>query len=517
VAAAFFALHPLRVESVAWIAERKDVLSGTFWMLTLLAYAWYVQRPAIGRYSLVVLAFTLGLLSKPMLVTLPCVLLLLDWWPLGRFGTAAHGHRVSMPAFLIVEKLPLFGLTAGACVVTLVAQQLAVISLEKVSLHDRALTALGATARYLWQFLSPWRLAVFYPLRHGGPPASELAIAILVLIGITALAVAQTRRRPYLLVGWLWYLGTLVPVIGLVQVGGQSMADRYTYIPEIGIVLMLTWALADWAASVQLRPMVPAGLTLVVLVSWSIITRVQIGTWHDNESLWRHCVRVTTDNDTASYALGTLFLNQDRLEEAMPLLQEAVRLNPHWHEAQSNLAIVLARTGHAAEAVSHFSEAIALQPDSASLRFNYGQALMMHEQYDQALDELTLAAKLDETRIDDRDRAARYVAGVAWRLATNPMPRQRDPKRALELARRASTILNQQDFQALDAIGAAHAALGDFQEAQAAAKHAAQLAADSGNPTIAQQIEARLRLYESGRPFVEPVQPVARPRAVGPS
>jgi tetratricopeptide (TPR) repeat protein len=257
--AALFAVHPAHVESVAWIAERKDVLSGFFWMLTLLVYAWYAERPGWRRYLVVLAAFALGLMAKPMVVTLPCVLLLLDYWPLRRLA----GLRPA--AKLVLEKLPLFALTATACVVTMAAQKDAMSSLERLPLSERLMNTAAAYAAYLGELFWPTKLAVLYPHPHGGLTQAEAGRAVVVLAAVTALALLAWRSYPYLIVGWLWFLGTLVPVIGLVQVGAQSMADRYTYLPYVGLFLALVWGAADLAARRPLpvrSALVPAALLL---------------------------------------------------------------------------------------------------------------------------------------------------------------------------------------------------------------------------------------------------------------
>ncbi len=314
--AALFALHPLHVESVAWVSERKDVLSTLFWMLTMAAYVAYVRRPSLARYLLVALALAAGLMAKPMLITLPFVLLLLDYWPLGRWknGPAPAlpseiADRPLSPGRLLWEKIPLIVVVLASCVVTFVAQRAgrAVGTLETYPLRVRLLNALLAACTYLGQMLLPIDLAVYYP--HPGAQISiPLALAAgIVLLAISWLVLWPGRRFPYLAVGWLWYLGTLTPVIGLVQVGRQAMADRYTYVPSIGCFLILSWGVADLALARRWPRLAPGALAGVILGVCGALTWVQLGYWHDDFSVWEHTAEVTKSNALAQLAAGRGF------------------------------------------------------------------------------------------------------------------------------------------------------------------------------------------------------------------
>src|SRR5438034_6640942 len=269
--AAVFAIHPLRVESVAWIAERKDVLSGVFFMLTLLAYVPYVRAPSIRRYLFVAVVFAFGLMSKPMLVTLPFVLLLLDYWPLGRIrgqNSDVSGHENLV--MLVVEKIPLVGLSAVSSVVTFLAQRGAVGWTEQLPVLARINNAVVTYAAYMWQMLWPVKLAVFYPHPESRLPLWEIILCLLLLIGITAATVVLRKQRPYFITGWLWYLGMLVPVIGIVQVGSQARGDRYTYLPHIGLYLLVTWAMTDLSVSWRHRRAILAiaAATTIIVLAW---------------------------------------------------------------------------------------------------------------------------------------------------------------------------------------------------------------------------------------------------------
>jgi tetratricopeptide (TPR) repeat protein len=394
VVAALFALHPLHVESVAWVAERKDVLSTFFWMLTLAAYLHYVRRPGVGRYLLVMLALALGLLAKPMLVTLPCVLLLLDYWPLGRMP----GRFILHPSpFLVLEKLPLFALALASCVVTFLAQRYgeAVVPLEVFPPGARLGNALLAYAAYLGKMLWPTRLAVHYP--HPGPDVSVAAAvaAGLLLVLLTALVLGPGRRRPYLAVGWLWYLGTLVPVIGLVQVGSQAMADRYTYVPLIGPFLALTWGAADLAAAWRLPRQALVAAAAVILCACGALAWVQVGYWKSQLDLWQHAAAVCETNGLAHLSLGACQYERGMLADARREFEKAVEFGPGRAEPHARLAIVLADLGRPQQAADEYRRAIDLDPETAWPHFNLGSLLAQLGRPNEAMAELRAAADRD--------------------------------------------------------------------------------------------------------------------------
>jgi tetratricopeptide (TPR) repeat protein len=381
MAAALFALHPLHVESVAWVAERKDVLSGLFWMLTMWGYAWYTERPGIGRYLLVAVPFALGLMAKPMLVTLPCVLLLLDYWPLKRLA----GTR-TLPR-LLLEKLPLFALSVASCLATLMVQRGggAVFSFaEKLSFGARVANAFVAYVSYLGKTFLPEKLAVLYP-HPGHWPLWQVLAAALILIVITAAAIAFAKSRPYLLVGWLWFVGTLVPVSGLVQVGEQYMADRYTYIPLIGIFIVLVWGVSEMFAPVPQRKVALAFTTTVALAMCVIGTRRQLPYWENSIKLFARTVQVTTNNSTAQYNLAQALSLRGYLKESLPQYEAALRIKPDYPEALNNLGFAKALLGRFAEATNHYERALQITPKSGSIHLNYGFALLNLGNPNQAL------------------------------------------------------------------------------------------------------------------------------------
>ena len=366
--AAMFAIHPLRVESVAWVAERKDVLSGLFFMLTLWAYVRYVRHPfSLDRYMSVVFLFTLGLLSKPMMVTLPFVLLLLDYWPLNRFAPPTPAPAVtgngdslknhSVPWRLIIEKIPLLALTGATCVATMVFQKDFIVPLP---LTLRIGNAVVFYVVYLRQMLCPSGLAVLYPFTIGDVGISEVALSLVLLAGISTGVFVLRRRRPYLLTGWLWYLGMLVPVIGVVHVGLVARADRFTYLPQIGLYLLLTWAAADLCAGWRHRRLVLGGLATVILVGLIFCARAQTSYWRNSESLWTHTLAHTSGNYIAHNSLGIMLGKQGRLDEAIEHFQKALEIFPGYPECHNNLGVALLQKGQVDEAIEHFQKVLEL-------------------------------------------------------------------------------------------------------------------------------------------------------------
>ena len=399
--AAVFAIHPLRVESVAWISERKDVLSAVFFMLTLGAYVRYARFPSLPRYLAMSILFALGLMSKPMLVTVPFLLLLLDYWPLERFSGRLSAKR------LILEKIPLLTLSAAAGVATLWAQQPSVVSAHRLPLLPRIGNGFVSCVIYLKQMVWPVRLAAFYTHPESTLPVWEISLASLLLLLVSAGAIALRRKSPYLVTGWFWYLLMLLPVIGLVQVGSQAHADRYTYLPQIGLYVLLAWAIPDVLTSqVQRRILEATAFVAVVALGWS--AHIQTSYWRNGESLWRHAVAVTSGNFVAHNGVGQFLLSHDRLEEAIEQFQIALNMDPNFPAAQKNLSAALTKAGRADEAIVHLQRVITEFPNDSEGHYNLGNALLKKGDSQGAI-----AAYEKALSIQFRYPAAHYNLGIA--------------------------------------------------------------------------------------------------------
>ena len=408
--AALFALHPLHLESVAWIAERKDVLSTCFWMLTLASYLAYVKRPGYPLYLLTLVTFACGLMAKPMLVTLPCVLLLLDYWPLGRLelgqsSAAPTGYhqrqatgagRRNTAAALLVEKIPFFLLSAASSVITVLAQRRggAIQSVELFSLPSRIANALVSYVRYIGKMIWPEHLAIYYPHPGDTLPLWQPAAAALVLATISVLALRAARRHPYLIVGWLWYLGTLVPVIGLVQIGGQAMADRYTYVPLVGLFLMIAWGGAELAARRSFLRKPLAVLAVLIVTALGLRSWWQLQFWRDSITLFEHTLQATSGNSLIHNNLGIALARQGRVEEAVAHYREALTIDPVNLNSHINLGVALVDLGRLEEAVDRYSQALELRPDHPGVHNNLGNALALLGKLDEAAAEFNQALKL---------------------------------------------------------------------------------------------------------------------------
>ena len=385
--AALFAVHPLRVESVAWVTERKDVLSGLLFLLTIAAYLRYVRHPfSTGRYLTVVAFFATGLMAKPMLVTLPLVLLLLDYWPLGRF---------SLRRRMVLEKLPLFALAAASCVLTLGVQGDSLTLNEHLSLSWRIGNALLAYVAYLGHFLYPLGLAALYPRMGPDLPLGKLCLAVFVLAGITAAAVLWRERRPYLLVGWLWYLVMMVPVIGLVPVGLQPMADRFTYLPQIGLGMALAYGAADALRSWSSRRAVGAVAAVLLLAILMGCAWRQASFWCDSQTLWTHTLACTSQNSAAHNAFANALVDGGRIDDAIAHYRSAIEIRPNYAAAHFNLGVALAGLGHLDEAIEQYRQTIAIKPDDAKAHNNLANALLARGQLDRAMAHCREALRID--------------------------------------------------------------------------------------------------------------------------
>jgi Tfp pilus assembly protein PilF len=494
--AAVFAVHPLHVESVAWIAERKDVLSAVFFMLTLLAYLHYTRAPSIGRYLTVAFVIALGLMSKPMLVTLPFVLLLLDFWPLGRFE-ARKSNTERQLLRLILEKIPLIALSVVSSIVTFLAQRGAIGWTEELPISERISNAFVAYVIYIRQMFWPAGLAVFYPHPENRLPVWEVSLAVIVLVGITLAAFAFRKRVPYLLTGWWWYLGMLVPVIGLVQVGWQGHADRYTYLPQIGLYIAVTWAVSDFIRSWGFQRITfgAASVLLVGALSWR--AWLQTSYWRDSETLFTHALAVTSNNDVALNNLGIIFLDKGQLDEAISKLQAAIDLRPENAPAHDNLAKALLRKGQVSQAMVHYRKFLELEPANVEARNTLGTALIQQGHVREAIDQWQEA-------LATQPENGNAASNLAWVFATCPEDSIRDGTRAAELGERALRISGGKIPMIYKVLAAAYAENGRFAEAVETAQRGAELATGQGNPALAAELENNIALYQSGRPLRDP-------------
>jgi tetratricopeptide (TPR) repeat protein len=414
--AALFALHPLHVESVAWIAERKDVLSAFWGLFTIWAYVRYVESPSSQRYMAVAVGLALGLMSKPMLVTLPFLLLLLDYWPLGRMHCATEtSSPTSALKKLIIEKIPLFGLVVASSVVTFVAQRKggAVVTLVQVPVSTRIGNAIVAYVDYLRDTFWPARLAAYYPLN--AVSGWQVAISLVALVGITVFALWNRKRFPFSIVGWLWYLGMLVPVIGLVQAGSQARADRYTYLPLIGILVFLVFG-AVQTEVIRRRPWLNGALAAMVLITLGRVCWLQVGYWQDSITLFSRAVVVTQNNWFAHYDLAKAMADQGRFSESRPHFLESVRINPEYPEAQVGYGYVLEQEGRLNEATIHYRQAISLKPAMMEAHAKLGDVLVRQGNIREATSCYAEAVRLNPMSPEAHNNLARALA-LQGRLA----------------------------------------------------------------------------------------------------
>ena len=543
--AALFAVHPAHVQSVAWIAERRDVLSTAFWILAMGAYTAYVRQPDSRRasrcYGATCAFLALGLMAKPMLVTLPFVFLLLDYWPLRRIQLpSAEGQafwRQLRP--LLVEKLPLFALIAAACGITLFAQSSggSVESLDVFPFGERVANALVSCARYLRMLVWPFGLAVYYPR----PSSEALSVGWRVLgsgallLGITLLVLRYGRAHRYLPVGWFWFLGTLVPVIGLVQIGLQALADRYTYVPYIGLFIALAWGAAELASRSRTRAIALGLAAGVAIAAFAVLTWRQVGYWKDSYTLWAHAIAVTEDNATAYNQLFDLNFRAQRFEEALRFGERSLAIRPDSVPVLNNLGNALSALHRTKEAEVLYARALAQDPAFGVARLNLAMALRTRGANSEAVSLLAdafdakrpaIASRLARVYMQSlRDQLARrevsleraasdyrramdhfperreLVDEFGWILATHPNATPDHGREALELERARRVAEKSLLAVDLDRLAVVYAAAGHFDEAVAAAEHALELSKEGGAAFLLQEVRKRLALYRSGRPY----------------
>ena len=489
--AAVFAIHPLRVESVAWIAERKDVLSGVFFMLTLAAYLRYVRKRTLGRYAMLAISFACGLMAKPMLVTVPFVLLLLDYWPLRRMADLETLRK------LAVEKVPLLILSAVSCLATILAQGGSTSEMGTFPLPWRIGNAVVTCLVYIRQMFWPAHLAVFYPHPENHLAVSEIILATVILLGITITAFALRRTRPYFIVGWFWYVGMLVPVIGVLQIGMQGHADRYTYLPQIGLYLLFTWAIADLLHSWRHRHSLLAIAAAIVLLALSHSARSQIPNWRNSESLWRRSLAVTSDNHVAHNNLAVLLQRRGQLDEAISHYRQALEIRSNSGQARhdvgiarahANLGGALLRKGNVDEAIAECETALKLRPANADAHTNLGSALLQKGLAGEAILHY-------ETALRTAPTSAPTLNNLAQIFATSRDAQFRNGSRAILLAKQADQFSGRKNPAFVRTLAAAYAEFGQFDKAINAAERALKLSITQGDSALANDLRLDIDLY----------------------
>ncbi len=565
--AAAFALHPLHVESVAWISQRKDVLSTFCWILTMAAYLRYVKRSnAVAEqtkhsfsylanpwYLLTLLVFAIGLMTKPMLITLPFVLLILDYWPLERFELG-RGFKTDVPqngespntfsqwrvlGRLFVEKIPFFILSVIISIITFIAQKNvgALTPGEAFSLRARILNAFISYVKYIEKTIWPNRLAVFYPHLCDAVSISSAVIAVLLLLAISVLILRLATRHKYLPAGWLWYLGTLVPVIGLVQAGGQAMADRYTYMSLTGLFVITAWGLTDISVKWRYRKTILTVSAAAALLALSICTHLQLQYWRNTKTLFDHALDITDENYMAHICLAEYFVEQDQLDQAVNHNLEILRIKPDHTKAHNNLGVILALQSKFDQAIEHFNEVVKIDPNIAETYNNLGYTMVQQSKFSQAITYYTKALQIEPDHIRARgniadahnalgiafyrqrklDEAVKHFTQVlhfnpdhvgpmntlAWLLATRKKADFYDPQEAIRLAKKACELSEYQKPIVMGTLAAAYAAAGDFPQAITIAEKALALARSADQDQLAGNIQKQLFIYKAGRPYIE--------------
>ena len=529
---ALFAIHPLRVESVSWIAERKDVLSAVFFFLTLLTYVRYARARTAARYVTMSILLVCGLMSKPMVVTTPVILLLLDYWPLQRLTDLKSLRQ------LVIEKLPLFVLSVASSILTYVLQEQSMSSIPQLPFAWRLENAIVSYLIYIGQVFWPANLAVFYPHPEDSLTLLQVVLAAVFLICLTWVIYSLRRTRPYLLVGWLWYLVMLLPVIGIVEVGLQGHADRYTYLPHIGIFISLTWLFADLAMSLRVRKEILAAVSAIVVVAFAACGWKQTTYWRNSATLWMHTMAVTENNDVAFANFADWFAERGQLDEALSYFQRALdvrsQMSGHEHynlslaNTHTNMGVALVHKDRVEEAVAHFQRALELQPNYPDAHYNLGMILRRRNDLDGAVaqfrtilsiaphDPAPNAALADvlarkglfreaiahyEIVLESDPNSVFALNNLSWLLSTNPDASVRNGPRAVELALRLNRITSQTSPSVLRTLASAYAEAGQFENAAAAAHAAADLAHVQGQHSFAARLEWESDLYRRHLPL----------------
>jgi protein O-mannosyl-transferase len=570
-AAAVFALHPLQVESVAWAAERKTVLSGFFWLLTMLAYTWYTKQPRTGRYILLFLVYGLCIMTKPVVVTLPLALLLLDYWPLERLHLRRPTTGKTIPLNrLLLEKVPLLALSLVLSAITLLAQRQGkvIVGLERMPIDFRIANMFISYIRYIGKLIWPSRLAVFYPLRYTNFPIAAAVLCAIVFVLITVLVIAIGRRRKYVAMGWLWFVVTLVPVVGIVQSGQQAIADRYMYLPMLGLLFMAVWAVKELFNKRFFAKVFITQLALAVLLSAIIITRTQVRYWQNAKTLFEHTLKVTEKNAVAENGYGTTLFAEGQISEAEKHLRNALSIWPTYFGARNNLGKVLVAQGKLNEAIACFTELLPVKINLEELHYNLAAAYSMQNKYDEAIKHLTAVLDQNPNYLDAREKmgVAMLAAGrtpeaiwyfnealptstnkaniyanlgtayllngkkeqaiqswtkavqlkpnsvsnlnnLAWLLATRDEVSAEDANKAVGFAENACKLTEYKEPVFLDTLAVAYAAAGRFDDAVTIANKAINTAKAIGREPIANEIQERMKLYQAGRRYREKMIP----------
>lgn len=549
--AALFGVHPLHVESVAWVSERKDVLSAIFFFLMLGAYCHYARAVSLARYLVVAVLFAAGLMSKPMLVSAPIVLLLLDYWPLRRLEQSSStsektkvlsaGNRKRVIRFLFLEKIPLFILSAVACVITFVVQKRATGAIPPLPFLWRLQNAFVSYVIYAWKTLWPTQLAVFYPHPNDTLAIWEVVFAFLLLLAITVAAIVFRSRRPYLLTGWFWYLVMLVPVVGVLQVGEQGHADRYTYLPDIGLFVVVIWFATDVLAVHRStsRLAVTSAVAVLIILALAWTAFIQTSYWRNSETLWTRALAVTADNDVAHNNLGYLCADRGQLDKAISHFESAARIRSGKQDAhydvgsafvQMNLGDALAKKGRSDEAMVHYEEAIRLQPNYADAYYNRGNVLFAKGRTDEAIADWEKTLQLQPNDPDAhtclgnallrqgsvKEAIVQYKTAselapddphsrnnIAWLLATSADASIRDGAKAVDLALQAAALSGGKEPRFLRTLAAAYAESGRFFKALAVAQQAVTIARMQGKAGLANLLEKDVVLYRGHLPLRE--------------
>jgi protein O-mannosyl-transferase len=526
--AALFALHPLHVESVAWVSERKDVLSTFFWMLTIWAWLQYIKHQGKARYILTLLMFSLGLLSKPMLVTLPFVLLLLDYWPLERFGKLKF-YR------LILEKIPFLFLTVISSVVTFLVQKNwgAVSRLTDISFAVRIGNAFISYVKYIGKMFWPVELVYFYP--HPGRNISiwYVVISALFLLAVTFFVLIFSSKHRYLLTGWFWYIGTLVPVVGIIQVGDQAMAERYSYMTLTGLFIIIAWGVSEMLVNWRYRKFILTASSFIILLILAVCSNIQSRYWKDSLTLYTHALKVSKNNYKAHFNMAVTLRDMDKYDEAAEEFRKCIQLKPDAPLTLNGLGIIFGRQGKFAQAGEYFTRALNIDPNLEEALINFGYVLTNQGKLDDA------AVKFEESlRINPKSALAHYHLGqilaqmgkineavahfektvhlkpdwvepmneLAWILVSSDKAEIRNPEKAVKLAQRVCELTDYKRPEFLDTLAVAYAAAGNFSKAVEVTEKALELCQSYEQETLKKELESRLALYKAGKPYIEDEQ-----------